>query len=520
MRGDEGRTVSRRAAIGAIGVGAVAGIAVGSGVTASLTAGATPAPDTPTTPTVSPPHTVAAWAAVRGNTYFIAHRGSGDVYPEHSAEGYNAAVALGAQCIEVSVGMTSDGVVICMHDSTFDRTTNSTGQISTLPSTILRSVRLSAPQLGPAWAQDPVPQVPLFDDVLRELGGKVVMCIEAKDDAALEPVVQQVIRYGLTQSVISKVYFKSSSLQASKKAGLPVFAYFGSAGEVTAAALNSLAKSLDPATDYMVIPAFGTNSVTYLDDQLVRAAVATGVPVWVYPLHRRVDASHFFALGVQGAICSSYGYVSTDRPVAVSDTWKYKAIAAGEVTKEPNLAAFNLNWTGTDELSLQRVGGQHFVVLGDLCPIAEAKATYDINLAVSWTVSAAAPNAAFVLAFAHFDDAYYEFGSGRGNGYDAVVQKDGDMMITSHKTGTAAGVVLGKVTSDPVTQGEWIGFRLRVGPSTMTWSRLDAKGNPLPNQSVVVRDGSWRGGYVHVGRASADGILALRSLSVAKPVGG
>lgn len=92
-----------------------------------------------------------SWAAQRGPRYFIAHRGSGDIYPEHSMEGYLAAVRAGARCLEISVGSTSDGRLVCMHDPTCDRTTSAKGTIAALPSTVLRGVRLSATQLGPAW---------------------------------------------------------------------------------------------------------------------------------------------------------------------------------------------------------------------------------------------------------------------------------------------------------------------------------------------------------------------------------
>src|SRR5664279_4497136 len=73
--------------------------------------------------------TAQEWAAGRGPRYHVAHRGSGDVLPEHSMPAYQAAVDWGAACLEISVGITSDGVLICMHDPTYDRTTTGTGTI-------------------------------------------------------------------------------------------------------------------------------------------------------------------------------------------------------------------------------------------------------------------------------------------------------------------------------------------------------------------------------------------------------
>ena len=59
--------------------------------------------------------------------YFIAHRGTGDVVPEHTLPSYQTALDWGAQAIEISVVGTADDEVYCLHDLTLDRTTTETG---------------------------------------------------------------------------------------------------------------------------------------------------------------------------------------------------------------------------------------------------------------------------------------------------------------------------------------------------------------------------------------------------------
>ncbi len=54
----------------------------------------------------------------------IAHRGASGYLPEHTLEGYELAVELGADYIEPDLQFTSDGELVAMHDSTLDRTTN------------------------------------------------------------------------------------------------------------------------------------------------------------------------------------------------------------------------------------------------------------------------------------------------------------------------------------------------------------------------------------------------------------
>ena len=65
-----------------------------------------------------------------------------------------------------------------------------------------------AARLGAAWTADP-PRIPLFEDVLQDFGGRVVLAVEAKLDAAYVPMMAMVEQYGLQDSVIVKAHFKA-----------------------------------------------------------------------------------------------------------------------------------------------------------------------------------------------------------------------------------------------------------------------------------------------------------------------
>ncbi len=54
----------------------------------------------------------------------IAHRGASGYLPEHTLASYAMAYAMGADYIEQDLAMTSDHVLICLHDTTLDATTN------------------------------------------------------------------------------------------------------------------------------------------------------------------------------------------------------------------------------------------------------------------------------------------------------------------------------------------------------------------------------------------------------------
>ena len=54
----------------------------------------------------------------------IAHRGASAYAPEHTLPAYLLALEMGADYVEQDLQLTRDGVLICMHDTTLDRTTN------------------------------------------------------------------------------------------------------------------------------------------------------------------------------------------------------------------------------------------------------------------------------------------------------------------------------------------------------------------------------------------------------------
>jgi glycerophosphoryl diester phosphodiesterase len=77
----------------------------------------------------------------------LGHRGTGvtepgNPFPENSLSSFVAAIAEGADGVELDVGLTADGQVIVMHDDTLDRTTNCTGCVSAMTLDDIRACRL------------------------------------------------------------------------------------------------------------------------------------------------------------------------------------------------------------------------------------------------------------------------------------------------------------------------------------------------------------------------------------------
>jgi glycerophosphoryl diester phosphodiesterase len=62
----------------------------------------------------------------------VAHRGASEDAPEHTLAAYKKAIADGAEALECDVRLTADGVLVCVHDRTVDRTSDGRGVVSTL----------------------------------------------------------------------------------------------------------------------------------------------------------------------------------------------------------------------------------------------------------------------------------------------------------------------------------------------------------------------------------------------------
>ncbi len=73
-----------------------------------------------------------AWAlilAMTGDAQYtrktvVAHRGASAYAPEHTAAAYRLAIEMGADFVEQDLAVTKDGVLICLHDASLERTTN------------------------------------------------------------------------------------------------------------------------------------------------------------------------------------------------------------------------------------------------------------------------------------------------------------------------------------------------------------------------------------------------------------
>lgn len=115
----------------------------------------------------------------------IAHRGGGLEHEENTMPAFAHAVALGFTHLELDVHATADGAVVVHHDATLTRMTGDARAVAALRLADLRALKThgGAP-------------LPLLEQVLEAFPNTFVN-IEAKSDAAVEPLIALVRRMGV-----------------------------------------------------------------------------------------------------------------------------------------------------------------------------------------------------------------------------------------------------------------------------------------------------------------------------------
>ena len=113
----------------------------------------------------------------------IGHRGHSAAAPENTMVAFEAAVAAGADMIELDVTLSRDGRLAVIHDETLDRTTDGAGPVSARSLAELRALDAGA-WFGPAFAGQ---RLPLLEEVLEAFGSRVLVNVEIKPEAARVP---------------------------------------------------------------------------------------------------------------------------------------------------------------------------------------------------------------------------------------------------------------------------------------------------------------------------------------------
>lgn len=144
---------------------------------------------------------------VNASVQLIAHRGASAYAPENTISSIEKALEYQSAYIEIDVHMTSDGEVVAIHDSTIDRTSNGSGNVSDHTLAELKQMDFGS------WFGDPFKgeEIPTLEEVLKAINRKAVLIIELKSGGDKykdieKKIVGKIKKMGLESHVILKSF--------------------------------------------------------------------------------------------------------------------------------------------------------------------------------------------------------------------------------------------------------------------------------------------------------------------------
>lgn len=455
--------------------------------------------------------------------FYIAHRGSGDVFTEHTLEAYTGALAQGADALELSVHLTADGVPVCFHDATLDKVTGVSGDIAGYTLAELRTVQTDMRKfLG---AKTPPRAIPTLESVLDAVAGKAVIFLEAKATAAQPHVLKAVEDYGIEDSVVMKMWRNGhGSLNGNagfaaecKALGLTTWCYLSASDtqEQIASFVAGDAVDMVGVPYYENLPRAGGTSMT---EAQISAVVALGKPVICWEVHRRSVRDWLVGLGVRGIMCSNWLWVAApEKFTATTMDFRRGIRLPGMLPGGDQVAASMPAWDTTmGWLVMNQAADASFL----LSPLSNNQATtYTLNVTMGWpsTPPATDGSHAGVVFAAELDEAWGFSGkhAGAAGGSYMLVWRGGTtgrVILYKYAPGATSGQMLGEIKQGPVpTAGKFQTFRIKVDPKAITIS-IDGM-----TDQIIAQDEAFRGSYVHLVKnyaASAAGDFAMSAASI------
>lgn len=120
----------------------------------------------------------------RTKPYLMAHRGNRVLCPENTLAAFKQAFEDGADILETDLHLSKDGVFMCIHDATVDRTTNGVGAVAEKTCAELKALSAS---YGRAGFEDE--RIPTLRETAALVPPDRALALELKTDRFLEPGV-------------------------------------------------------------------------------------------------------------------------------------------------------------------------------------------------------------------------------------------------------------------------------------------------------------------------------------------
>ncbi|HSK06617.1 MAG TPA: glycerophosphodiester phosphodiesterase [Acidimicrobiia bacterium] len=248
----------------------------------------------------------------------IAHRGSRLLWPENTMEAFAGAVSLGFRHLETDLHLTSDGVLVCHHDLTVDRTTDGSGSVADLTFDQLSSLDAGYRHLGVGGHvfRGTGIRVPALEEAVLAFP-EVCFVVDLKTDRAIEPLHRLIERLGLRDRLIVGS-FSDRRLRAFRDLSRGrVATSTGAAASRSWLLASRIGRGVRGEASALQLPV-RSRGIRVVDRRLVASAHARGLQVHVWTVNLPAEMTALLEMEVDGII--------TDRP----DLLKEVLVGRGE----------------------------------------------------------------------------------------------------------------------------------------------------------------------------------------------
>jgi glycerophosphoryl diester phosphodiesterase len=412
----------------------------------------------------------------------IAHRGAKNILPESSLEAYRSCVSMGLP-IEIDVRMTSDGVLVVNHDSTVNRTTNLSGNVSDYSIQGFKTLKIT--ELGTNLTGTPV----TLEELFAEFGNKAVYIIESKIREAAKPIVDLILTYGLEENCIFSSY-NLDDLNYSLDNNIPTMLLVSK----TSFSNYSPIDIKNSGIDYVTVD-------KNVDKLFISECVSNGLIVGIYTINRRYEFDYFLNLGVSMFISDDPLWVSRKSKVLSRDSFRQKAFYHGQFSPEKG------EWGDGNRGEFDGIAhfgwlsaSQRDVSVGDIGKdismqgwAGELNEIFTLKLDVfprELTTSNRWAGIAFCTQYDYWDDTDNEL----NQGYSLIIRESGQMQL--YKRSEDSIEEIGSIETDPMNTSGRISIQIEVNEDQIIITRT----NQSSANSIIVNDSDFRGGYLHFKR--------------------
>ncbi|MFQ5522278.1 MAG: glycerophosphodiester phosphodiesterase [Acidimicrobiia bacterium] len=236
----------------------------------------------------------------------IAHRGSRLLWPENTLPAFTGAVELGYRHLETDLHLTADGVLVCIHDDTVDRTTDGSGEVSSLSLGELKALdgghRHAVGGEFPFRGQGI--EVPAFEEVVTTFP-EVHFVVDLKVDGLAVPLAEMIDRLDLYDRILVGSFSDHRLDEFRRLTGGRVATSTGPVLSRLWVIASRAGRGAGGEAQALQLPTH-LRGVRIVDEKLVAAAHDAGLQIHVWTVNREEEMVRLLDLGVDGLV--------TDRP--------------------------------------------------------------------------------------------------------------------------------------------------------------------------------------------------------------